>query len=115
MSKEDTIVNAKIDDEFERYKDANHYNYTDLELSIKKKAIRDAIRDYPNVPEIWIDWLYDVVEKGHSKEEIADIIDNNKWGGSPKERVMGGQIVGAVDVLDNEEETKPPLKELNSN
>ena len=112
MSKEDTILNAKIDDEFERYKDANHYNYTDLELSIKKKAIRDAIRDYPNVPEIWIDWLYDVVEKGHSKEEIADIIDNNKWGGPAKERNMGGQIVGAVDVLDNEEETKPPLKEL---
>jgi hypothetical protein len=111
MSVEDKIVNATIDDEFEHYKDKNHYGYTDFELSVKKKAIRDAAKDYPHVPEAWIDWLYDVVEKGYSKEEIEDIIKNNKWGGAPKERVMGGQIVGAVDVLDNEE-LKPPLKEL---
>ena len=111
MSAGDKTVNATIDDQFDRYKDKNHYNYTDYELSVKKKAIRDAIRDYPHVPQAWIEWLFDVVEKGYSKEEIQDIIDNNKWGGPAKERVMGGQIVGAVQVLDNEE-TKPPLKEL---
>jgi hypothetical protein len=110
---EDKIVNATIDDEFERYQEKNHYGYTPLELSIKKKAVRHAIRDYPNVPEAWIDWLYDVIEKGHSTEEIEDIINNNKWGGKPKERNMGGQIVGAVEILDNDE-TKPQLKE-NSN
>ena len=110
MSAEDKTVNT-IDDEFERYKDKNHYGYTDFELTIKKKAIRDAIRDYPNVPEMWINWAYDVVQKGYTTEEIQDIIDNNKWGGKPKERNMGGQITGAVEVLDNEE-LKPPLKEL---
>ena len=110
MSAEDKTVNT-IDDEFERYKDPNHYGYTDYELTIKKKAIRDAVRDYPNVPEAWIGWIYDVVEKGHSTKEIEDIITNNKWGGPAKQRVMGGQIVGAVEVLDNEE-LKPPLKEL---
>lgn len=109
MSAEDK-VSFTVDDEFERYKDKNHYNYTDYELTIKKKAIRDAIRDYPHVPEVWIDWLYDVVEKGHTTEEIEDIIKNKKWEGKSKERVMGGQIVGSVEVLDNEE--KPPLKEL---
>ena len=110
MSAEDK-VSVNIDDEFERYKEKNHYNYTDYELSIKKKAIRDAIRDYPHVPEMWINWAYDVVEKGHSTEEIQDIIKNKKWEGKPKERALGGQIVGSVEVLDNEEK-KPPLKEL---
>ena len=110
MSAEDK-VNVTIDDEFERYKDKNHYNYTDFELSVKKKAIRDAAKDYPHVPEAWIEMLYDVVEKGYSKDEIEDIIKNKTWEGKPKERVMGGQIVGSVEVLDNEEK-KPPLKEL---
>lgn len=111
MSAEDKNVSVTVDDQFERYKDKNHYNYTDFELSVRKKAIRDAAKDYPHVPEAWIEMLYDVVEKGCSKEEVEDIIKNNKWGGAPKQRVMGGQIVGAVEILDNEEK-KTPLKEL---
>lgn len=79
-------------DDIPRHEPQNHFNYTPLELAERKKAIRDAVKDYPNVPEGWIEWMYDLI-KNTPEEEIKDIINNKKWETEPKKRDKPGTIV----------------------
>jgi NADH:ubiquinone oxidoreductase subunit len=79
-------------DDIPRHEQKNPFNYTSLELAERKKAIRDAVKDYPNVPEGWVEWMYDLI-KNTSEEEIKDIINNKKWEDKPKERDPAGTIV----------------------
>jgi NADH:ubiquinone oxidoreductase subunit len=79
-------------DDIPRHEQKNPFNYTSLELAERKKAIRDATKDYPNVPEGWIEWMYDLI-KNIPEEEIKDIINNKKWEDKPKERDAAGTIV----------------------
>lgn len=79
-------------DDIPRHEPKNPFNYTSLELAERKKAIRDATKDYPNIPEGWIEWMYDLI-KNTSEEEIKDIINNKKWENEPKERDPAGTIV----------------------
>jgi len=82
---------VKIED-FERYKEKNHFNYTEMELVKRSKAIKDLEKDYPTVPGMWIEWMYDVIEN-KPKDEVEKIINDKLW--LPvvnKTRVSGGDL-----------------------
>jgi len=84
----------------------NPYNYTELEKAKKALAIKDAVRDYPRLPEKWIEWMYDTIEN-KPKEEVDRIINEKLWEKPIKpDRMTGGTIKGALEVL------PPPEKEL---
>ena len=80
-----------------RYQEPNPYNFTPLQLAARTKALRDAAKDYPNVPTKWVEWLYDMVET-KPKEEIENIINNKLWEGKPKERGAGGTIPNSLII-----------------
>ena len=50
-----------------RHKMENHRNYTNIELEMKAKRVKVLHQDYPNVPEYWLDMLYDYLSKKDDK------------------------------------------------
>tara|TARA_R110000822_G_scaffold36507_2_gene102691 strand:- start:612 stop:905 length:294 start_codon:yes stop_codon:yes gene_type:complete len=85
-------------EEFERYTAKNHFNYTEMELAKRSKAIKDLEKDYSTVPALWLEWLYDIIEN-KPKEEVEKIINDKLW--LPivnKTRVHGGEIVSGEIV-----------------
>ena len=50
-----------------RHKMENHRNYTNIELEMKSKRVKVLHQDYPNVPEYWLDMLYDYLSKKDDK------------------------------------------------
>ncbi len=88
--------------EIPRHEPENPFNYSPLQLATRKKAIRDAKRDYPNLPEMWIEWMYDVVENT-PKDEINDVIANKKWECSGEIKQNGG-VVECMDILTTNDE-----------
>lgn len=97
----DNIITKKIEDEIPRYEEKNPFNYTKVELAKRKKAIRDAEKDYPGVPALWIEWMYDLIENKGEKE-IERIIESGEWADElNKDREFGGTKV-ACEVLDPE-------------
>ena len=61
-----------------RHQPENPYNYTNLELAERKKALRDLERDYPNLPYAWLEMVYDF-HKNTPEEEVKEIINSGKW------------------------------------
>jgi hypothetical protein len=86
--------------ELEHAKDRNPYNYNELELLKKSNAVKALKEKYPKIPEMWICWMYDVVEH-KTEEELLDIVENKKWE-KVKPRPQGGTIVGACEIIKNE-------------
>ena len=64
--------------EIPRHKMANHYNYTPLQLAERKKALFDMKKDYPDLPDGWLEMVYDFNEQT-PKEEVEQIINEGKW------------------------------------
>ena len=88
-------------EELPRSKDRNPWNYNEFELLKKENAIKALKEKYPKVPEMWIGWMYDVVEH-KSEEELLDIIESKKWD-KPKDRPKGGTIIGACEVITSDQ------------
>ena len=65
-------------EELKRYEQPNPYNYTKLELSERKKVLRDMERDYPNLPYAWLEMTYDFW-KQTDPEKINEIIKSGDW------------------------------------
>lgn len=64
--------------EIPRHTQTNLYNYTKVEQSQRKKALIDIERDFPLVPKLWAEWMYDVI--GHMpQEEVEEIINKGLW------------------------------------
>lgn len=61
-----------------RHEPENHYNYTELELAERKKALRDMERDYPNLPFAWLEMAYDW-HKNANEDEVKKIINEKLW------------------------------------
>lgn len=80
-----------------RHEPENPFNYTQLQLATRKKAISDAVKDFQNIPEGWIEWMYDYIERT-PKEEIERIIDNKEWEVAPKERQQPG-VVNCMEII----------------
>lgn len=103
-SEETTLVEnidagKNIEEEFERYKEPNPFNYSELELAKKKKALIDAEKDYPLVPAMWIEWLYDVLEQ-KGEEEVKRIIENKEWEKKLNNKRMLSGTLKSVEILD---------------
>jgi len=65
-------------EEIPRHVPENHYNYTNVELAERKKALRDMERDYPHLPFGWLELVYDF-EKNTPKEEVEKIINEGTF------------------------------------
>tara|TARA_R110001592_G_scaffold62979_2_gene192804 strand:+ start:39 stop:404 length:366 start_codon:yes stop_codon:yes gene_type:complete len=50
-----------------RHEMKNPRNYTNMELEMKTKRVKVLHQDYPNVPEYWLDMLYDYLAKKDDK------------------------------------------------
>lgn len=90
-----------LEKEIPRYEEPNPLNYTNLELAKRKKSINDALKDYPNLPAKWIEWVYDLIEN-KPPDEVKQIINEGLWEKKLQERDLGGIIKGGVEIIENE-------------
>jgi hypothetical protein len=71
-------MSLAIDETIPRHIPENAYNYSNLQLAQRKKALLDMKKDYPHIPEAWLEMAYDFHENT-PKEEIEEIINSDKW------------------------------------
>jgi hypothetical protein len=90
------------------YETPNPYNYTKVQLAKRKKDIKAMIRDYPTVPPMWCDWLWDVIENT-PKEEVEKIINEGLWEVPSKFDKAPGGVLNTVEVF-NEDFTPYAIK-----
>ena len=53
-------MSVSITEEFPRYEAPNPFKYSKIQLAQRTKALRDMHRDYPNLPESWLEMVYRV-------------------------------------------------------
>ena len=61
-----------------RHVPSNPYNYTNVQLAERKKALKELAEIYPSLPFAWIEMAYDF-EKNTPYEDIQSIINEKKW------------------------------------
>jgi len=61
----------------------NPYNYTSLQLAERKRALKDLVRDYPDLSLGWLEMAYDF-HANTPQEEIKRIIGEKLWEGPGK-------------------------------
>ena len=83
-----------------RYKAENPYGYTKVQLAKRKTDIKALLKDYSNVPPMWVEWMYDVIEN-MPKEEQERIINEGLWEKQGKFAKPLGGVFNSVEVLDN--------------
>ena len=81
--------------------ETNVYNYTKVELAKKEKAVKDMMKDYPQVPKKWCDWLYDVIEH-MPPDEVEEIINKGLWEKEGKFSKAEGGILKSGIVLNED-------------
>ena len=91
--------------EIPRAKRPNPFNYDNLQFAVRDKAVRDMEKDFPTVPQKWLEWLYDTIEN-KPKDEVERIIKEGLWEKNIKERMGGGVIKDAMQVFSSEAEMK---------
>ena len=93
------MAEVSIDEVIPRHVEDNPYKYSPLEKAERKKAIRDMARDYPTLPESWLDMVFDFWK--HTPEaELIDIINSRKWEGAGRFSKAKGGILEAMEVLE---------------
>lgn len=60
-----------------RAKNSNFKNYTDEELEIKNKKVKELAEQYPKMTEYYLDMLYDWLW-GRSDSELQKMMDDHK-------------------------------------
>ena len=61
-----------------RYQAPNPYNYTPVQLAKRTRDLKQIVRDFPTVPPLWCEWMYDVIENT-PPEEVEKIINEKLW------------------------------------
>lgn len=84
-----------------RYTKPNPYNYTQTQLNTRTSALREMVKDYPNVPPMWCEWLYDVITN-KSQEEVENIINNKLWETPSKFAVAPGGTLNSVECFNED-------------
>ena len=86
-------MSISVDEEIPRHKPDNPFQYTPLQLATRSKALRDLKRDYPHLPDGWLEMVYDYNENT-PKEEVEEVINSGKWDVPGKfSKSTGGSIV----------------------
>jgi len=99
---ENTDLAEVKEQEIPRYEEKNHYNYTPLEIAERNKQIRDASKDYPTIPKMWVEWAWDML-KNMPEEEVKKIINERLWEGKPtRKRDYDGGIIKDSLVISSE-------------
>tara|TARA_R110002167_G_scaffold55370_1_gene157387 strand:+ start:61 stop:330 length:270 start_codon:yes stop_codon:yes gene_type:complete len=75
-----------IEDVTTRYVDPNHWNYTEDQKAIKKKAMKAMQVDYPQLPPLWIENIYDLI-MSKTDEEVEAIKKSKSWEQPAKKRI----------------------------
>ena len=73
----------------------NPYKYTAVEIAKRTVALKAMVRDYPTVPIMWIELLYDTVGR-LPNDEIERIIENKEWERPSKYKALGGTYFGCT-------------------
>ncbi len=94
------------DIEIPRYTEPNPFNYTEIQKAKRNKAIRDAARDYPHLPRLWVEWMYDVVEN-KPVSEVEEIMEKNLWDKPPENTHDFGGVIQTMEVIDPEDPEDP--------
>lgn len=99
------IVNVEVPEtngntiDIPRYQEPNPFGYTEIQKATRNKAIRDAMKDYPHLPRLWIEWMYDVTTNMPSNE-LTRIMENNEWDAEPEKKHTMGGVVKSMEVLE---------------
>ena len=92
-------MSLAIEEAIPRHTPSNPYNYTNTQLAQRKKALLDMRKDYPTIPEGWLEMAYDFNENT-PQEEVEEIINTDKWSKPGQfSNVAGGSIV-CGEILD---------------
>ena len=93
-------MSLAIDEAIPRHQPDNPLNYSDLQMAHRKKALLDMKKDYPNLPDGWLEMAYDYHENT-PKEEVEEIINSGKWSvpGMFSNNEAGTLVCG--EILDN--------------
>ena len=93
-------------DDIPRHVEENHYNYTKVEQAERSKAIKDMAKDYHNLPQGWLEMVYDFW-KNTPEEQVNDIINKGEWEKPGRFSNSTGGVIDAMEVLENNEEEDP--------
>jgi len=97
-----------------RYVMPNPRNYTNMELEKKAKQIKVLHKDYPNVPEYWLDMLYDylITKDDDTLEKMINTEIHSRPPKNPRNPVPA-EIGIEIEKYREDEETEK-YKVLNS-
>jgi len=84
-----------------RYVAPNPYNYDKLQIATRTSAIKAMIKDYPTVPPMWVEWLYDVITN-KPQEEVEKIIKEGLWEGPSKFAKAAGGTLNTVECFNED-------------
>ena len=99
-----------LEKEIPRYEAPNPFKYTKVQLATRKRALLDMKKDYPSLPDGWLEMVYDFyVYTG--EEEVARIMESGEWEKPGKFSGKLGGILKNMEVLDPEEADSPDANE----
>ena len=91
------LPSSSTDIEIPRHSESNPFNYTEKQKAVRRKAIKDMGRDYPNVPHLWLEWLYDVIQN-KPVSEVEEIMEKNLWDVPPETSHDTGGAIKAMTI-----------------
>lgn len=83
-----------------RHKPNNPYKYSNTELAVRKTALKAMKRDFPDLPQLWLELVYDTTNHIPS-DELEKIINEGQWEYESKYKAIGG-VSHEVELLDPE-------------
>ena len=92
-----------ITEEFPRYEPENKLNYSKLELIEKERWIKEAKKDYPNLPEQFIAWAIDY-RKILGDDKFNEMIEAGEFSKSANPRDVPTVLMNGT--IENPEDTK---------
>ena len=92
-------MSVSIDEAIPRHEPENPYKYSNVQFAARKKALIDMKRDYPSLPESWLEMVYDYHENT-PKEEVEDIINYRKWENNGMFSKNNGGTLVCGEILD---------------
>ena len=92
-------MSLAIDEAIPRHQPENPHNYSKVQLAQRKKALLDMKKDYPNIPDGWLEMAYDFHENTPA-EEIDTIINSGKWEVPGQFSKSKGGTLTCMEILD---------------
>lgn len=76
--KELTNEAVNILDDLPRNEGRNPLGLSRIELKKRNKQIELAAKDYSRVPDMWVEWMYDYIQR-EGEDKIKEMIDNGDF------------------------------------